>query len=891
MVTWLRRLAYLLRQSRHDAELREEIEAHRSLRAAHLEREGLTPQEAAAASRRALGDVLLARDDARDVWLGSWDTWWQDIRYGLRSFRKNPAFTSVAVLTLALGIGLNTGIFSVVNAVLFRDLSAPGAHELMSASQSIQGVPDLAGSETFSTSEYFIYRDRAQTFSGLAAYANARGEATLGGDTPRKVLGALVSCNFFAVLQQPPALGPGFAERDCEPGADPVVVLSQDLWRTAFAADPGIVGRTVQLNRQRVTVAGVAARGTFNGSSFLGGGYLAPINSGRLLASDDSRYDDDKSLWLNLLGRRKDGVALQQVRAELDVIAAQIDQQQPGRSTLLTIERARPALPQQLRGRAPGAAAVLMAAFGLILLIACANVANLLLARGTSRSQEIAVRASLGASRARVVRQLVTESLLISLAGGLLGSAVGVWSFQTLVALAIPALLPPWFPLAFTVDVSPDLQVLSFAVALTVGTGILFGLAPALHVSKPNLHVVMKLDSAGAGRSRHGGRLRGALVGVQVTLCMVLIIAAGLVLRGLYATYTIDPGFEYRNVAYLSLESAFDGYSREDSDASRRRLMADLETLPGVEAVASTDQEPLGDDMAPALIRLPNESERQSRGGEVITVSQDYFTVLEVPIVRGRAFTPEEIRNPVSKPRPAIVSATTAHNLWPGTDPIGRTLLWERPFLQEVDTLHVIGVAADAHVTALGQIDPYFVYVPGEGSAVLIKGRTDIATTVSGIRTAVRAVDPMLLVTVLPLEATLGWSRGISGTVASLFGGLGMLALVLAAIGIYGVVSYAVRARLGEIGVRMAMGATAQSVLGMMLRQTMRPVAVGALIGLVAATVMSRMLSSVLFGISPSDPIGLGGAALLVLVVALAAGLIAARPATRADLTSVLRYE
>ena len=446
------------------------------------------------------------------------------------------------------------------------------------------------------------------------AYGNARGEATLGGDAPRKILGVLVSCNYFAVLQQPPALGRAFAARDCEPGADLVVVLSHELWRTAFAADPGIVGRTIQLNRQQVTVAGVAAEGTYNGSSFLGGGYFAPINAGRLLASDDSRYDDDTSLWLNLLGRRKDGVGLEQVRAELDVIAAQIDRQQPGRSTTLTIERARPTMPQQLRGRATGAAAVLMAAFGFILLIACANVANLLLARGTSRSQEIGIRVSLGASRARVIRQLVTESLLISLAGGLLGSVVALWSFQALVALAVPALLPPWFPLALTVDVSPDLQVLSFAVALTVGTGILFGLAPALHVSKPDLHAVMKQDSAGAGSSRRGGRLRGTLVGVQVALCMVLMIAAGLVLRGLYATYTIDPGFEYRNVAFVSLESAFDGYSPEESEARRRRLMADLAALPGVEAVASADQEPLGDDMAPALIRLPGESERQSRG-------------------------------------------------------------------------------------------------------------------------------------------------------------------------------------------------------------------------------------------------------------------------------------
>jgi predicted permease len=891
MHAWLRRLVYFVRQSRHDAELREEIEAHRALRAARLEREGLTAQEAADASRRAIGNVLLAREDVREVWLGSWATWWQDVRYGLRTFRKNRAFTAVAVVTLGLGIGVNTGIFTVVNAVLFRGLSAPRAHELVSVSQSVQGVPDLAGQEAFSTSEYFAYRDRAQTLSGLVAYGNARGAATLGGDTPRKILGVLVSCNYFAVLQQPPVLGRAFAARDCAPGADLVVVLSHELWRTAFAADPGIVGRRIQLNRQQVTVAGVAAEGTFSGSAFLVGGYLAPLNAGRLLASGDARYDDDRSLWLNLLGRRKDGVGPEQVRAELDVIAAGMDRQQPGRSTLLAIERARPAIPPQLRGTAIGAATVLMAAFGLILLIACANVANLLLARGTSRSQEIGIRVSLGASRSRVVRQLVTESLLISVAGGLLGSAVAVGSFQTLISLAASALPPPWFPLALSIDVTPDLQVLSFAVALTVGTAILFGLAPALYVSKPDLHAVIKQDSAGAGSSRRGSRLRGTLVGVQVALCMVLMIAAGLVLRGLHAAYTIDPGFEYRSVAFVSLESAFDGYSPEESEAMRRRLMAALAALPGVDAVASAQQEPLGDDIAPAVFRLPRESEHDSRVGEVVPVSQDYFSVLEVPIVRGRAFTEDEVRNQTTKPQPAILSATTARNLWPGGDPIGRTLLWENPGVPVVNTLQVVGVAADAQLTALGQIDPYYVYVPGEGGEVLVKGRTDVATTVSGIRAAVRAVDPTLVVTVLPLEATLGWSRDISGTVASLFGGLGVLALVLAAVGIYGVVSYAVTGRYRELGVRMALGATARNLLGMVLRQTMRPVVVGAAIGLAGAVALSSVLSSVLFGISPADPVGLGGAALLVLAVALASGVMAARPATRADPIATLRHE
>ena len=883
MSRWLRRLAYLFRQSRYETELREEIEAHRALRAAHLEREGLTSLEAGDASRRAIGNVLLAREDVREIWLGSWATWWQDVRYGVRTFRRSPTFTAVAVVTLALGIGVNAGVFTVLNGALFRDLPAPAANELVSISQTVQGVKDLIGQDTFTTSEYRAYRDRANTFSGVLAIGNATGETTLGGDSPQKVYGALVSCNYFDVLRQPPAVGRPLADRDCEAGAEPVVVLGHDLWKTAFSANSDIVGRTIQLNRRLFTVVGVAAEGTYQGALKLG--YFAPINAGRLLAAGDSRYENDKFLWLVLVGRQRDGVGLEQVRAELAVIAAQIDRQQPGRSTTLTIDRAKQlTVPPSLRGAATGTAAVLMGAFGFILLIACANVANLFLARGASRSQEMGIRLSLGASRARVVRQLMTESMLISVAGGLLGSVLAVWSFQWLVALAVPALVPPELPMSPAWDLSPNVRVLSFAVVLTFGTGMLFGLAPALHVSSSNPHAFARQDSAGAGSSRRGGRMRATLVGVQVALCMVLMIAAGLLLRGLYATYTIDLGFEYRDVAVVSLESAAD-LSPEEFEALRERLIARVEAMSGVDAVASADQDPLGDDFAPVAIRLPGEDERAARHGEAFTVTARYFSVLGLPIVRGRAFTDADVRGAQTGARPTIVSEATARNLWPGHDPIGRLMSSQN------DTLQVVGVAADAQVNAIGYVDPYQIYVPGAGSVLLIKSRNDFAPTAAGIRGIVRSLDPSLVLTVLPLSANLGWWRGISGTVTSLAGGLGVLALVLATVGVYGVVSYSVTGRYREIGVRLALGATASNLLGMILRQTMRPVVVGAVIGVAAASALSRVLSSVLFGVSPVDPVGLGGGALVVLGLALAAGLVAARPATCADPTTTLRYE
>jgi predicted permease len=883
-----RRLLYALRQSRHEADLREEIEAHRVMRAAALERDGVNAEDAAMASRRSLGNTLLAREDVRDAWLGSWGTWSQDVRYGLRTFRRNPGFTATAVLTLALGIGVNAGLFTVVNAILFRSIAAPRAHELVSITQSVEGAPELAGQKTFSTADYLAYRDRSQTLTGVAAFGNARGEATLGSDTPRRILGALASCDIFTVLQQRLALGRPFDPTDCEPGADLVIILSNPLWRTAFGGDPRVIGRTVPLNRQRATVIGVTTTDAFN-PSIVGGGFIAPLTAGSLLSSGDTRYGDVRQSWLTLVGRRSEAADIEQVRAELGVIAAQIDQQQPGRSTTLTIDRAR-ATPPDIRARAANAAVVVMAAFGLILLIACANVANLLMARAASRTQEIGVRVSLGASRARVVRQLVTESLLLAAAGGIVGSLAAVWSFDALVRMAIPALLPPWNPLSISVNLAPDLQVLTYSIGLTIVTGIVFGLAPALQASQPDLHAVMKHDGAAASGGRRGGRLRTALVGVQVALCMVLMIAAGLLLRGLHATYTVDPGFAYRDVAMISMESAFSGFSAEEADERLRSLVAAVAAVPGVTGVAGADHKPVGDDHSPQLLRKPGESEQVTRVGEVTTVSGDYFAVLELPIVRGDAFTEEDARSSTSRPRPAIVSAATARNLWSG-DAIGREFVIVPPgFPDGRQTLRVVGVVADAQVSAIGQIDPYHVYLPGGiGGVLLVKGRGDITTTVAGIQSAARAVDPALLLTVLPLEASLGWSRGISATVSTLFASLGVLALVLAAVGIYGVVAFAVARRHHEIGVRLALGATVRGVLALLLRETMWPVVVGAVVGVAGAAVLSRVLSSVLFGISPADPLGLGGAALLVLAVAVLSAVVAARPAMKADVAATLR--
>ena len=497
------------------------------------------------------------------------------------------------------------------------------------------------------------------------------------------------------------------------------------------------------------------------------------------------------------------------------------------------------------------------------------------------------MRFALGASRARVVRQLLTESLLIALAGGLLGSVLALWSFQTLVALVLPAVFPPEIPaFTFDLDFSPDVRVLSFALLLTLGTSLVFGLLPALYVSKTDLNGVIKQEAAGFAGGR-GGRLRGTLVGVQVALSMVLMMATGLLLRGLYTTYTIDPGFTYRGISFLSF-----GTEYGPPTLVNQRLMDQVAALPGVEAVAFAAQTPLGESMMGAAVRLPGESKQAQRFAELDAVTPGYFSLLDIPIVRGRNFTDAESANAAqqSGTRPVIISETAARTLWGEGDPIGRTLLQDDMRGGDV-TLQVVGVAADAQLTALGTVVPYIYQVGQPGGVLLVKSRVDFAATAAGIRSIVRSSDPSVAFRVLSLEGNVAWWRGVSSIVTTLGAGLGVLALVLASVVIYGVVSFAVSRRYREVGIRMALGATALDALRTILRQSLRPVVIGAVIGIIAASGVSRILSSVLFGVSPADPIGLCGAALLVLAVALAAGVMAARPVTRTDATAILRYE
>ena len=531
---------------------------------------------------------------------------WSDIRYGVRTLRRNPGFAIAAVAPIALGIGINTGVFSVLNSVALRPLPAPNSTELVSIYQDFRGVRErrVHGARSmFSIPEYRAYRDGTRTLSGVMAYSRPW-TATLGGPAPQEIETALVTCNYFDVLQLRPFIGTGFTAANCEaPDAPPAVILSHALWTRAFDADPDILRKTITVNGQNVGVVGVGPEG-FDGIDITKAALFTPTRLQGALNPQQDFHEDAHTSWLALVGRRTRGAGMAQVRAELAVLASRIDRQQPGRTTTLNIEPATSLSLPVARRDVFSVAAVVLAAFGLVLLIACANVANLLLARAADRTKEIAVRLSVGATRGRLIQQLMTESMIISLAGGLAGSLLAWWSFQGLLGWlfsALPGTIPP-----LRIDAHPNLTVLWFALGLTATTALVFGLVPALQASKPDVQTVFKQESGGSG-NRVGGWLRGWLTGSQVAVCMVLLISAALLLRALYAAQTIEPGFDYRDVTVVSLSLKGPGYDDRRVAAFQRQFIDRVSSLPGVESVAQVAKTPLSPGRRQTMFRLPSQ--------------------------------------------------------------------------------------------------------------------------------------------------------------------------------------------------------------------------------------------------------------------------------------------
>ena len=817
-----------------------------------------------------------------------------DLKFALRQLRKNPGFTAVAVLTLALGIGINSSIFAILNAVAFRALPVQGSERLISVFQSISGNGGPIHRNVYgdpnraSYSEYRGYRDNNDVFSGLLAYVPSV-TATLGGKSPRPVSGALVSCNYFDVLKVHPTFGRGFIDSDCAtPGESAVVVLSDGLWRAAFDADPSLIGKAITLNRTPFVVIGIAPAG-FQGAEAVPAAFWAPLTMQKVLVRDADILGDDYCGWLVLMGRMKDGVSMGQVRAGLKVIAARNDQIQPGRVTTVNIRRATLAGAPEMRTMVLGVGAVILTAVGLVLVIACANIANLLLARAERRRKEIAVRLAIGASRWRLVRQLVTESLLLALLGGALGSFFAFWT-SAAAARLIQSHLPHGVS-PFALEVTPDIHVLAYGLLLTLITGISFGLLPALRASRADLNLAMKDAGAEfAARPLRGGFLRNGLVVTQVAVCMILLLVAGLLMRGLNRAQTSDPGFEMKNVAVASFNLAAAGYGSQRAEAFQRQLIERVAALPGVDAVAQVASPPLSDSHFGDLFSIPGQE--GSKPVEYNHVSPEFFPALGIPIVRGRNFEHTENRFGA---RVTIITESTARRFWPDEDPIGKTIRKGALRPDAVD-LEVVGVAKDAQVSHLAQSENPYLYLPAgpkEQSGLQLVAHTAevYAVIASGILTAVRELDPELPVNVARLEDNFEYFRFPGRVLVTLSGVLGSLALLLALMGVYGMVSYIVSRRVREIGIRLALGAEGHDVTALIVRQALRPVAAGVVIGIVCCAAASSILSSVLYGVSPRDPISFIFVPGFLLVVGLLASYFPARRAAKVDPMEALRYE
>jgi predicted permease len=799
-----------------------------------------------------------------------------DIRYALRTLGRDPGFAVAAIVPIALGIGLNTAAFSLLNSVAWRPLPVPDPDALVSIYQDFRGGPrrTVYGARSlFSMPEYRAYRDGGHTLSGVTAYSR-EWTVTLGRESPQSIDGILVSCNYFDVLRVSPAIGTGFTAANCgTPDARPAVVLSYALWTTGFGADPQILQRPIVLNGRDVTVAGVAPAG-FDGIDMAKAAFFAPAAMAAVFRPEVNLQENPHVSWLTLVGRRRDEVDVAQVRADLSLVASRIDQQQPGRTTTLIVEPAVAlSLPVARRNVLRGAGLV-MAAFALVLLIAAANVANILLARAAARTREIAIRLSVGATRVRLVQQLLTESAIIALAGAVCGSLLFSWSLRALMPWVI-ASIPGAEPLR--IDTTPDRTVLWFALALTTMTALVFGLVPALQASAGNLHAVTKQD-AGSGGGR--GWVRGTLIGAQVALCTMLLIPAGLLSRALYATHTLDLGFDHRNVAMVSMDLRGPKYENGRAAPFHEQWLERVRELPGVEGVALATRTPLSPGRSQTTFRVGNEPGEHV--GDVNAVSPEFFSVLGLPVVRGRVFASGE-RDV------ALVTESTAKRYWPGQDAVGRTISMDGR------SREIVGIVRDARVSQSQDAISSYMYLPARQSSgaipVLARTRIDVDSFAAAVRSETSRMDPSLVVTVRPLSDNLGILQTLSQIAAGVAGTVGLLAAGLAATGIYGVVGYVVSRRRREVGVRMALGAATRDVQRLFVRQTLRPVLVGMLIGVAGAAAIGRLLQTVLFGISPYDPAAFIGALLLMLTIAAAAALVPTRRAMRVDPVSVLRSE
>jgi putative ABC transport system permease protein len=819
---------------------------------------------------------------------------WQDLRYGARMFIKAPGFTLIAVLSIAVGIAANTSVFTVVNAMLFKPMPVAEPERLVAL---YTREPNSSFPHAFSFPDYKDYRDHNDVFSDLFVHYHVSISLKNRDDKAELISGELVTGNYFAGLGVTPATGRLLApDDDLVPGGHPLAVLNHTFWQRRFGADPNIVGRVVRLNGHDFTVIGVARQG-FSGTRFLG--YIPdlwlPFSMHAQVVRGSENWQTARGIAkFNVNGRLKPGVTIEQATAAMNLRARQLALEYPQTNANKSVgmvpagNKTQPAI--TLMGFLPVAAGLVMGIVSLVLLVACANVANLLLARASARRREIAVRLALGASRFRLVRQLLTESVLLALAGGGLGLLLAQWLTSLLPATA-PKL--DFATVDFNHDLSLDRRVLGFTLAVSLLTGLIFGLLPALQAARSDLVSTLKGDApVTTGQRRF--YLRDLLVVAQVAVSLMLLVGAGLFVKSMFYAQELNPGFEAKQILLANVNVGLHGYDETKGRNFYQRVIERIKTLPGVEAASLGNWLPLGPDNNGAIVNVEGyvpryANERISIGYTL--AGPEYFETMKTPLVQGRGFTATDDEK---APRVVVVNETMARRFWPDQNPIGKRL---RLGDAAEPVYEVVGVARDGKYYLLGEGATAFMFLPlrqnySGGATLIARTSAPPESLAAAIRQEVAALDgelPISGVKTMPeyLDRLLSAPKSVAGLV----GAFGLVALLLAAVGLYGVMSYAVAQRTREIGIRMALGSPAAIVFGLILKQGLRLALSGVAIGLVAAFGLTRLLRSLLYGVSVTNPATFVRVTTSLLVVALLAALVPARRATKVDPMVALRTE
>jgi len=851
-----------------------EIEAHLQLEIERLKEQGLSEQEARAAARRAFGNVMHAEErfyeSGRWLW---WDHLRQDVHFGLRMLAKSPGFAVVAILTLALAIGANTAIFSVVDAVLLRPLPFKDPGRLVWATEHF-----AFGPSTVISADFPAWKDRNHVLEQIAAFGGTSGANLTGAGEPSRVTVTRVTTGLFSMLGLQPAAGRAFLPAEGKQGQDKVALLSETLWRNRFGADPRIIGETIRLDGVGYLVVGVMPANVRPQADV-----WTPLS----LDADIFSAHSPRWMMLAAIGRLKPGIEISKAQSELQLLTQEMDKEYPAQAAQFRAHETVEVIPlhEMMVHNVRSLLLILLGTVGFVLLIACANVANLLLSRSVVRGRELAVRAALGAGRLRLVRQLLTEALLLATIGGLLGSITGLWATKILRQL-IPAALPA--------DVHFDPRIFGFSAAIIALALFMFGLIPALIASRTDVNETLKEGGLRLGASAGTHRLRGLMSVGEIGLSLILLIGAGLMVRSFLRLTEVDLGFDPNSLLLATVErpltAAFDS---QQHSAFFQSSLEKVRSLPGVKEAALTQRYPLGPPHnATMMLRVQGaENFRPSQPISVTAISPDYFHVMRIRLLKGRAFGDRDVEG---AQKVVIVNESFSRMVFGGRDAIGQHIGFGEP---SPTWKEVVGVVADAREDALEKEPGPEMFVPylqqpSFSMTFMLRTESSPLMLAGSVREAVLSIDKNQ-----PLSDTTTMEEVIAKSVAPrrfrmlLLGLFALLALSLAMIGVYGVIAYSSTQRTHEFGVRIALGADRQDILRLVVRQGFKLALLGVTMGVAGALLLTRFLSGLLYEVSPHDPLTFAGVAALLMLVALAASYIPARRAMKLDPIVALRYE